>query len=80
MLVGKAGSLPKSGVPEKCFTKVGLGLIGKQKRPARDKHPSLLLTFINYGCKKSYNVEPWVFINKTLYGQKRERLEIIGTV
>ncbi len=31
------------------------------ERPARDKHSSLLRTFINYGCKKSFcNLDTWV--------------------
>jgi hypothetical protein len=25
---------------------------------ARDKHSSILLAFVNYGCKKFYNIEP----------------------
>jgi hypothetical protein len=27
-------------------------------RPARDKHSSLLQIFVNYGCKKFYNIRP----------------------
>jgi hypothetical protein len=33
---------------------------------ARDKHSSLLKKFINYGCKKSYNIGPRVEVANTL--------------
>jgi hypothetical protein len=60
----KAGSLPQSGAPEKHFSLVGVGLTCKHlarlgmklEAPAKDKPSSLLQTFINYGCKKFYNI------------------------
>ncbi len=53
MFVGEARSLPKSGAPEGSFTRVGSGLTRKYwtrvERLARDKHSSVLVTFVNYG-------------------------------
>ncbi len=31
----------------------------KQEKIAKDKHSSLLQTFVNYGCKKFYNIGAW---------------------
>jgi len=28
------------------------------ERTVRDKQPNFLQTFVNYGCKKSYNIWP----------------------
>jgi hypothetical protein len=60
MFVGKARSLPQSGTPERYFTKVGTGLTHKRntrlERLAGDKHSSFLQKFVNYGCKKFYNI------------------------
>ncbi len=62
MFVGKARSLPESGVLFGCSTQVGYSLTHKHQsrleRLARDKHSSLLRTFVNYGRKKFYNVDP----------------------
>jgi hypothetical protein len=58
MFVGKARNLPKSGAPEMCFAKVGSGLTYKQKLLARDKHSSLLRTFVNFRLKNIYNIGP----------------------
>ncbi len=45
------------------------GLIRKHsirlKRPARDKHSSLLQTLINYGCIKLHKVVSWNLLYKT---------------
>jgi hypothetical protein len=63
IFVGKARRVPYSGVPERCLTWVGLSLTCKYyirlERSARDKHTSLLRSFINYGCKKFYNIGTW---------------------
>ncbi len=56
MFVGKARSLPSSGVPERSFSGAPLEQAldylqtleqGRLQRPTRDKHFSLLQTFIN---------------------------------
>jgi hypothetical protein len=51
-VISKGLSLPLSGAPKMCFTLVGFGLTRKQyarpKRPAKEKHSSLFLTFVNY--------------------------------
>jgi hypothetical protein len=53
--VGKAKSLPKSGVPERCFTRVGSGLALKHEirleKLARGKHSSLVQTLVNNNGK-----------------------------
>jgi len=36
---------------KKYYTKLG--------KPTRDKHASFLRTFVNYGHKKFYNIDPW---------------------
>ncbi len=58
LIEGKAGSLPLSGTPEKCFTWVGSCLTCKYytilERLASDEHSCLLRKFITYGCKKFY--------------------------
>jgi hypothetical protein len=52
MLLGKTRILPLSGVPEKCFTRVGSGTIHKTLdsavKPYQDKHSSLLSLFVSY--------------------------------
>jgi hypothetical protein len=56
MFVGKAKSLPWSGTPGSFFTQAGSGLVHKHQTrlegPSSNQHSSLLLTIINYGCKK----------------------------
>jgi len=58
MFVSKA----RSGVPERCFTRVGSNLTHKHytklEKSARDKHSSLSQTFVNYSCKKFCNIGP----------------------
>jgi hypothetical protein len=62
MIVDETRSLPQSGAPAWCFTRVGSGLVCNHKirleRLARDKHSSLLRKYINYGHKKFYNIGP----------------------
>ncbi len=62
MFVGKAGSLPLSGVGERCFTCKCCSFIHKQltrlERPSKDKHSSLLRIFINYKRKRFHNIGP----------------------
>jgi hypothetical protein len=71
MLVGEAGSLPLSGAPEKSFTQVDSWLTYKHKTRlvmlARDKHSSLLQTFINYRRTKFYNIGPWAQCYETFF-------------
>jgi hypothetical protein len=55
MFVGKAQSLPKSGAPKRCFTRLGSGLDHRLVRPTRDEHSSLS---IHYRCKMFYNIGP----------------------
>ncbi len=59
MFVGEYRSLPLSGAPERCLTRVGSGLTRKNltrlERLARDKHPSLLRKSVNYDHKKFYS-------------------------
>jgi hypothetical protein len=61
--VGKAGSLPLSGAPERCFNWVDSCLPCKQytilQRLARDEHSSLLQKFVANGSKKFNNIGPW---------------------
>ncbi len=58
--VGKARNVPYSGAPERCFIRVVSGFTRKHQteleRLARDKHSSLLQTFVNYGCEKFYKI------------------------
>jgi len=60
--VCKAKSLPESGAPERCFTWTGSSLTRKHytklERIFRNKHSSLLRTFVIYEYKKFYNIEP----------------------
>jgi hypothetical protein len=48
--VGKSGSLPLSGAPERCLTCIGSGLAHKfstmQEGPVRNKHSTLLQAFV----------------------------------
>jgi hypothetical protein len=46
--------------PFKC-SDVGkaLGLTHQLVRPAIERHSSLLLKFVDYGCKKFYKIGPW---------------------
>ncbi len=68
--VGKARSLPHYGAGERCFTQIYYILTCKHstrlEKPAKDKHPSLIRTFINYGRKKCYNIGSWSQYHKTL--------------
>jgi hypothetical protein len=63
MFVGKARSQPKSGAPERYFTRAGSSLACKHytrlERLATDKCYALFLKFVTYGCKKFYNIGPW---------------------
>ncbi len=56
--------LPKSVSSERDFTRVGSGLTNKHltklEKLAWDKHSSLLRQFVNYDCKKFYNIVPWL--------------------
>ncbi len=62
MFVSKARSPPLSGAPERCFTRLPSGFTQKDQiwleRLARDKHSSLLRTFVNYDQKKFDNNWP----------------------
>ncbi len=62
MFEGKARSLPKSGAPERYLNQVRCSLTCKHytgmERLARNKHSSFLQTFVNYTCKKFYNIGP----------------------
>ncbi len=53
MFEGKARSLPKSGAPERCFTRVGSGLTceyqARLENLVRDKPSNLLKKSVNYG-------------------------------
>jgi hypothetical protein len=69
MFTSKAGAYP-SGEPERCFTlREATGLTHKHltrlEMPATNKHYSLLLTFVNYGRKKFYNIGPWYALAST---------------
>ncbi len=67
MFADKAGSLPKSGVSEKCCSVKGSGLT--RKRWARlgkfveDKHSGLLQIFVNYHRNKFYDTDPGRTVN-----------------
>jgi hypothetical protein len=60
MFEGEDGSLSKKGKPGSCFIWVGSGLTYKHqtrlKRPARNKHSSLLGT-LTYGRKEFFNID-----------------------
>ncbi len=62
VFVSMARILPKCRAPERCFTWIGSDLNHKLQvrleRLARDKHSSLLLTLVNYECKKFFNIGP----------------------
>ncbi len=62
MFVGDTWSLPQSGAPERCFTRVSSGLTQKHEtrleRLAKDKHSSLLQKSVNYVCKFFYSTGP----------------------
>jgi hypothetical protein len=49
----------------------GCGLTLKHEtrleRPTRDKYYSLLVTIVNYGLKKIYNILPWGQCYKTFF-------------
>ncbi len=74
---GKARSLPQSGTPEMCFTRVNSSLACRHQtrleRPARYKHSSLLRTIVNYGCKQF--LKPQV-LKPTLYRKFRVLLKV----
>ncbi len=61
--VGKAKSLPWSGAPERYFILLSSSFTHKWdtwlKRPVRDKHSSLLQTFVNYGREKFSEIDTW---------------------
>jgi hypothetical protein len=52
---GKARSLPNSGTPEGCFTRLGSGLTHKHQtrleRPSSDKRSSVLRILVTYFSK-----------------------------
>jgi hypothetical protein len=58
LFLGKDGSLPCSGETQTQFVRVGSVLTRKKstrlERPAKEKHSSLLQTFVNYD-----NINPW---------------------
>ncbi len=62
-VVGKARSLPQSGPSERFFTQVGYNLTCKRRLDwmsfSRDKHSSLLQTFLNYRYKNLYTILAW---------------------
>ncbi len=62
MFAGKAGSLQLSEAPESSYIPVGSSLTRKFQTRLESvdggKHSSLLQTFVNYGRKKIYNIEP----------------------
>ncbi len=69
LFAGMAEAFP-SEAPLRCST-LGYapGFTRKHTRLemfARDKHSSLLRKFVNYGCKKSYNIGPRVEVANTL--------------
>jgi hypothetical protein len=61
LFVGKAWSLPYTGVCERCLTRISFDYTRKHytnlERLARDKHSSLLL--VNHREKKFYKTGPW---------------------
>jgi hypothetical protein len=63
LFVHEVRSLPYSEAPERIFTQVGSGLTHKHytrlELLTRDKHTFLLLSFVNYGHKKPYNIGPF---------------------
>jgi hypothetical protein len=70
MYVGKARAYPN----EAPF--IGFPHYTTLKRLARDNHSSLLLTLVNYGCKKFYNMVTWfcwIAVEKRLAARYRLR-------
>ncbi len=69
--------LPQSGAPERCFTQVVSILTHKHQtkleRSARDKHSSLLRTFVKYNHKKFYNIGPRCQCYKTFFSINDDR-------
>ncbi len=59
MFASKASTLPKSGAPEQCYTRVGSTLTLKHyirlEMPAKDKHSSLPETIFLIMCDPSMN-------------------------
>jgi hypothetical protein len=45
---------------ERCFTRVVSGYIRLGRKGLQWQQPSLLGTYVNYHCKKFYNIEPWI--------------------
>ncbi len=74
-----AQSLPQSGAPEKCFTRVGSGLTGKHQtrleRLAKDKHSSLLRKSVNCSRNKFYDTGP-IIINNVKLGKGISKLSV----
>jgi hypothetical protein len=70
MFVGKARSLPQSGVHERCFTWIGITLKHYTilERVARDKHSNLLRKLVTYSRKRYYNIGPCSQYYKTFLG------------
>jgi len=61
MFVGEARSLPLSGVPERCFTRVGSGLppdIILVWKSLPGTNTSLLRKYVNYGLKSFITLAP----------------------
>ncbi len=61
----------KCGLPKRLFTLLGSGNTHKHftrlERPARYKHSSLFWTFVNYSCKRFFNVGPRSCLNLICY-------------
>jgi hypothetical protein len=76
MSAGKARSLSKSRAPEICFTRVGSGLTHIHyiilAISVSYKHSKLFQTFVNYICKKCYNIVPHCRIHKSSYDNNFE--------
>jgi hypothetical protein len=70
-LFSKARSLSYSGAPERFFNRVGSCFRNRHQtrleRLAMPKHYSLLQKYVNYDCKKFYNIETQVQCYKTFY-------------
>ncbi len=56
MFVGKAGAYPSEARSD--APKLAYKYLTRLERPPRDKHSSLLQSFINYGCLKFYTNGP----------------------
>ncbi len=67
LFMGKARSLPQSGVPERFFNTVGSCFTIKHKtrleRLARDKDSSLLQKYVDYSCKTFYSTSSSYQVN-----------------